>query len=170
MTQFQKLSFQLNGDLLTSAYGVYIIEFTHPETEKIYYVGQTGDAKHISARSPFYRLAAHLQHLKSSTQNQVNKGLREEFNLESQEEFEKVLNEAILKIHFYKTDEFDFNISREQHVELRRKTLALETALLKLLNENDINTLNKNGVTYKDYTHMNEQAKNIINEIGLSYE
>jgi hypothetical protein len=52
---------EIKGTLLQSSYGVYIVEIKHVDEPKSFlYIGQTGDSNHITARSPFYRLSAHL--------------------------------------------------------------------------------------------------------------
>src|SRR5690554_2757169 len=134
----------IKGSDLKSTYGVYIILIKDAlEIPTHYYIGQTGDAKHISARSAFYRIAAHLGYSKS-TQNQLFKGIVKDQNFhnddnrEVRKKVEAWLKDKTLEIHFYKTDDFDFlkegkkehPKNHKEHTIKRRKTLALETALL----------------------------------------
>lgn len=180
MTTTQELNktlIEVHGNWLTSAYGVYIIEITYNKKDKYYYVGQTGDAKAISARSPFYRIAAHLGYSKN-TQNQVYEGLKEKLDIKSRKEMEDWLANVNLKIHFFKTDDYQFCDEREgseafkkfkqdKHLPLRRKTLALETALLQTIQDKKYKILNKSFTTYRKYKDAVDQAKQIWTKIGI---
>jgi len=51
----------IEGSLLQSFYTVYLIQIENTkENDVYYYVGQTGNAKIITARSPLYRIGGHL--------------------------------------------------------------------------------------------------------------
>jgi hypothetical protein len=71
----------VKGQFLMSAYAVYLIEIQNGN-EKYYYVGQTGDPKALSARSPYYRLAALPSSGLIGVQSIVEKCLSVENNLE----------------------------------------------------------------------------------------
>ena len=143
------------GSDLESTYGVYIIFIKDKNDNPIYfYVGQTGDAKHISARSSFYRIAAHLSYTKS-TQNQIFKAIvtktklsetKKYEDLEKQEKREvrkKVeawLKDKTIEMLFYKTADFEFldeekEDNQKLHLDLRKQTLALETALIQVVED-----------------------------------
>jgi hypothetical protein len=176
----------IKGSDLVSTYGVYIILIKDAKGKPThYYVGQTGDAKHISARSAFYRIAAHLGYSKS-TQNQLFKGIKEhlEFpdhteNREVRKQVEAWLKDKTLEIHFYKTAEFEFlqegkeefPKNHDKHTENRQETLALETALLQELENKKTNLtrINKDTalVTYKKFEDQMEKAKEIIKDLGI---
>lgn len=173
----------IKGSDLESTYGVYIILIKDAKEKPThYYVGQTGDAKHISARSAFYRIAAHLGYSKS-TQNQLFKGIKDHLEIpddaESREVRKKVeawLKDKTLEIHFYKTDDFEFlkegkeefPDNHKNHTEKRQKTLALETALLQELKKTDrLKCMNNSFITYKDFQSQLENAREIIKELKL---
>lgn len=74
MSEQKKIKINFKPEWFQSGYFVYIITIIHKDRGLFYYIGQTGDRKHISARSPFYRLIAHLRPYKS-TDNQLANGL-----------------------------------------------------------------------------------------------
>lgn len=155
---------ELNGNLLVSKYGVYIVRIEHGEADIFYYVGQTGDAKYITARSSFYRLAAHLSYGKS-TQNQVYAALQKRTDITDRYAFERWLEDASIKMYFFKVSDFqnltESTENKEIHIRKRRETLALETALLEKGRSMNKILLNSEGVTFRDYHHMEDQAAEI---------
>lgn len=167
----------IKGTDLQSAYGVYVVLIKDQE-KTFYYVGQTGDAKYISARSPFYRIAAHLGY-STSTQNQVYKALSEQLGIDlfdsrkAREEMENWLADKKLDIHYFKVDDFEFldelmEEHKQEHTDKRRKTLALETALLQELEgKKGMVRLNKNAVSYSQFRSAVPQAQEIIQILGL---
>lgn len=167
----------IKGTDLQSAYGVYLV-LIKDQGKTFYYVGQTGDAKYISARSPFYRIAAHLGYSKS-TQNQVYKALSNHLKIDFSEprkargEMELWLVDKTLDIHYFKVDDFDFlDESKDEHKHLhsdkRRKTLALETALLQELHgKKKMIRLNSNSKSYSHFHDATPQAQEIIQFLGL---
>jgi hypothetical protein len=164
---------EIKGELLSSAYSVYVVEITN-HSSNYYYVGQTGDAKVISARSPFYRLAAHLGYSKS-TQNQIYRGLQSKLGLSNREEMEKWFFTSTLKMHYFKISDFTFlDALNESHLAshhtLRRKTLIYETALIRELKAiHSENVLNLSEVTYKIADpSSNAFVQNVFLKLGLS--
>lgn len=172
MEILEHINITIEGKHLSNAYGVYIIIIQGKNEESpYYYVGQTGDAKVISARSPFYRVAAHLGYRKS-TQNQVYEGLKKSLKIEGENsrwEMEQWLDDKTINIHFFKTDEFKFlkEDDRSTHTKNRRKTLALETALLQelLVKVGKEAVLNKSYITYKKFEDEIPQAKKILKNL-----
>lgn len=175
----------LDGDLLTSAYGVYVIIILKEEKRYVYF-GQTGDAKHLSARGSFYRLAPHFGYSKS-TQNQIYQFLRNHNhkkklehqnspNLKDREDVEKWLHNAQISMHYYPIEEYkhwkDTKNNREKyHTPNRRGTLALETALLQIFKEQqDILLINKNKVTYSKWKDKLEDAIAILTDLEIPHD
>lgn len=170
MTKEPHSHITIKGSDLVSAYGVYIV-LIMDQTKNYCYVGQTGDAKYISARSPFYRIAAHLGYGKS-TQNQVYEGLKKELMLSTKKEMENWLANKTIDIHFFKTDDFEFMLeskaNKKTHIYKRRRTLVLESALLQELKEHqELTLLNQNHMTYKDFEEAIPKAKEIMKTIEL---
>ncbi len=65
----------IKGEQFQKAYLVYIVKVTRTEKGSFYYVGQTGDRNHKTARPAFRRLAAHLCDQGHSTENQIYRAL-----------------------------------------------------------------------------------------------
>jgi hypothetical protein len=163
---------EIKGELLLSAYAVYVIEIINKKA-KYYYVGQTGDAKVISARSPFYRLAAHLGYSKS-TQNQIYKGLSSKLSLSSRGDMEKWFRTATIRMHYFKTNDFAFLDSAIEghlalHHKLRRKTLIHETAVIKKLGvKYSDRLLNRAKVTYREIDISSDRfSRKVFRKLGL---
>ncbi|MCC6701918.1 MAG: hypothetical protein IT221_10370 [Fluviicola sp.] len=173
----------IKGSDLVSTYGVYIILIKDASDKPThYYVGQTGDAKHISARSAFYRMAAHLGY-STSTQNQLFKAIKKLLlikddldNREVRKQVEAWLKDKTLEIRFFKTADFEFLQEGKDefpenykiHTDKRQETIALETALLQELEKTtNLVRMNKSSMTYKDFEKAIPRAKEIIKTIGL---
>lgn len=56
--EIKHIEISFNSEWFQSCYSVYVLTITHSGNE-YFYIGQTGDRKHVSARSPFYRLMGH---------------------------------------------------------------------------------------------------------------
>lgn len=71
------LEISFNPEWFQSGYYVYVISIKHISRGMFYYIGQTGDRKHVAARSPFYRLMGHFNtyYLKKGTDAQMVQGL-----------------------------------------------------------------------------------------------
>jgi hypothetical protein len=67
----------LEGKHFQKNYLIYVISVINEQKGNYYYVGQTGDRNYRTARPAFSRLAGHFRDLKSSTENQVYKGILE---------------------------------------------------------------------------------------------
>jgi hypothetical protein len=179
----------IHGKDLISAYAVYVVIIMDIKAHRKYiYVGQTGDAKHLSARSSFYRMAAHLGYSKS-TQNQIYRGLVKvnEFssnNIENEsnriyrEKMELWLADKDIISHRFKLADFEFledNVPRshknyQTHTSKRRQTLKVETALLqklKNIQSSKLILLNESLMTFKQHKEGNHVANQIINLLKL---
>ena len=102
----------IGKEQLKSMYSIYIIVLKN-EDSKYFYIGQTGDRNHISARAPFLRLTGHLDKQKTSTQNQIYKGimkkiLKIEYDENTYENVEDYFSN--LKLTMYTFPIFDFKI------------------------------------------------------------
>lgn len=71
--QIKHIEISFKSEWFQSCYSVYVLTIKHKENE-YYYIGQTGDRKHLSARSPFYRLMGHYSPYQG-TDTQLVKGL-----------------------------------------------------------------------------------------------
>ena len=133
------------------SYLIYIIELNHNNENKYYYIGQTGDRNYITARPPFLRLAGHLNSQKSSTENQIYKGIAEKIlklNWNKKDELKEKVNDflihTIITMSIFSIMDFDNNIDKKGHEENRIKTEEIENELIlkfieKYGNDNIIN-------------------------------
>jgi hypothetical protein len=129
----------LGGSWLLPAYSVYLAEILKPG-KRYYYVGQTGDGKHLTARSPFHRLAAHLGYQRSSTENQIHKcvaerAMRDYPDLSERESVAKWWGDAQILFHHMRTEAVVGGVTGNDHQTKRRATLRLESALIQALLE-----------------------------------
>ena len=67
----QYFKIELDGNHFVESYLVYVIEISHGGYNRYFYVGQTGDRNHFTARPAFRRLSAHLSDQGRSTENQL---------------------------------------------------------------------------------------------------
>jgi hypothetical protein len=65
----------LDGRQFKKNYLIYVIDIEHKDKGQYFYIGQTGDRNHITARPAFRRLAAHFEDQGRSTQNQVYRAI-----------------------------------------------------------------------------------------------
>jgi len=163
----------LNGkEHLKSMYSIYVIVLNN-NMEKYYYIGQTGDRKHLSARSPFYRLTGHLDKQESSTQNQIYKGIMEKilkikYDKNTYENVENYFENLQLKMYNFPIFEFNYNATNEEHTEKRQIVEVIENILLNELAK----IIGKNKIINKKYSsiitideNINEKVKNILEYI-----
>lgn len=133
----------ISGTFFRSGYAVYVVEIAHqPTAKKYYYLGQTGDAHYLMARSPFYRMSGHFEY-GASTQNQVFKGLCKLLDIkdkddprEKREAVEAFLVESEIRYHVFRLHDFSYQDENEaEHKRRRHSTLVVETALLRRFKE-----------------------------------
>jgi hypothetical protein len=147
---------QLQGSYFKSSFSVYVVEIKNKQFGRLFYVGQTGDAKHFTARSPFYRMGGHFEY-STSTQNQIFKGVSKKLGLaqasdnrEIRKKVEAFLLASEVNYYVFPVKEFSYdNEDKSKHNSKRRVTLVIETFLLKRFSEiyGDA-LLNKSLVTF----------------------
>ncbi|GAK96929.1 hypothetical protein JCM19294_1238 [Nonlabens tegetincola] len=172
----------IQGKDLVSAYAVYVI-IIKDEQHKYIYIGQTGDAKHLSARASFYRMAAHLGYSKS-TQNQLFTGIVHKlgwYNDEQRvkrEKFENWILNKTIENHSFKLNDFEYleelkdrtHDNYVHHKLMRRQTLKVETALIQELENNNgsnLTLLNKSKKSISKYEEGNPVAMQILKDLNL---
>lgn len=179
------MEISFNPEWFNSGYFVYVIIINHTDKGTYYYVGQTGDRKHQSARSPFYRMMGHYNtyNLGSGTDSQLIKGLiNQKLITPTKEKSTRIcVEEAIIdgrlqiKSQFFKLDEFNSADTFEIHREKRIFSEQVEQSIInhfikvkrKLFNdENKIGTTNiKNSAAIKK---ANEIIKNLNHESSVN--
>ena len=158
----------IGKEQLKSMYSIYIIILNN-NNEKYYYIGQTGDRKDISARSPFYRLTGHLDKQKSSTQNQIYKGIMEKilkikYDENTYENVENYFANLNLKMYTFPIFDFEYKIKSDEHSKRRIKVEEIENELIYefIIKYGKDKILNKK---YKKVIRKNEIINEIINYI-----
>ena len=116
---------ELQPEWFKMGYYVYIVVIEY-KAKKYFYVGMTGDRKYETARSPFYRMGGHFSQIKSSTQNQVIKGLQ---NILGITNVESALPDMRFTYYSYLIDSFDRNDTSNHHVK-RKKAEQIESSLI----------------------------------------
>jgi hypothetical protein len=137
----------LEGQHFKRYYLLYIIEIIH-EKYKYYYIGQTGDNSHTTARPAFRRLVGHLDDIGGSTQNQVYRYLafdvldfpkptekNQKFNEKIKQAVEDFLVESTVKMYVYRIQPFESGISHEKHLEVVRKVTFFEQIVIALFKQ-----------------------------------
>lgn len=132
---------ELKPEWFKPGYYVYIVVMAYKRS-KYYYVGMTGDRKFTTARSPFYRMSGHFVQIKSSTQNQVIKGIREKFGNKN---IDKILVQSTFTYYCYLIDEF-IDGQKDLHKSKRKRAEKVESWLIKQFWERfNSNVFNKKG-------------------------
>lgn len=132
---------QIDGNQFEQAYLIYIIEVRHPDHESHYYVGQTGDRNHRTARPAFRRLGGHLSDQGHSTENQlyraiVSKILELEkppsgkFETELKSKVSHFLRESTIEMHAFPLRKFQDDCTLELHKENREFIEAVENVII----------------------------------------
>ncbi len=144
---------EINGKYLESKYSIYVIEIIN-NNDNYYYIGQTGDAHYITARSPFRRLNGHLSDLKSSTENQIykyfamqlienNESNSKSYSSEEKELIENFFVNSLIKMYSFPLIDFKYNSSIETHKNKRKQVVEFEKQLIHLFKNSNRNLINK---------------------------
>lgn len=166
--------FTVDGKQFKPGYIIYVIRVCSEERECFYYVGQTGDRKHITARPPFRRLSGHLEELRKSTQNQLYKGIiervlcieinrDEKYSAEVKRKVSDFLEKSGVDMHVFSIKEFPESVETEKHKENVRYVEDIEKNLIQLVAKKlgDDVLLNKK----RHKPSGDQSAKNIASEI-----
>jgi len=127
----------INGsEMLKSSYSVYVIVLNN-NNNKFFYVGQTGDRHSISARPPLLRLMGHLEKQKTSTQNQIYRGIVEkilniQYDSDVYEKVEEYLKSATLEMYIFPIYEFDYAIKKADHSKYVKNVETIENQVINI--------------------------------------
>jgi len=143
-----EIQITLDGVIFRRQYLLYIIEISHKD-DKIYYIGQTGDNKHTTARPAFRRLAAHFEDVGQSTQNQIYRFLAAEvlgiteaasrnsaFSERIKQEVEEYLVKSTTRMYVYPLEAFLPGIQHTQHLEIVRRVTGFENLVINIFMAN----------------------------------
>ena len=162
----------IGEEQLRSMYSIYIIVLKS-EHGKYFYIGQTGDRAHITARSPFYRLSGHLGKQNRSTENQIYKGIMDKilkikFDENTYEKVEDYFKKSQLTMYTFPIFDYQYNTTKEKHTEKRQNVEEIESKLInEFLKKYGINRiLNKsNGIErFNGNNNQIEEIKKYIFE------
>lgn len=117
---------KLQPEWFRNGYYVYVVVVEYQE-KKYYYVGMTGDRKHFTARSPFYRMGGHFM-LGKSTQNQIIKGIEKKFDVIVKDD-SNILCDMDISYYAWLINEYN-RADEAKHHEYRTIGEKIESALI----------------------------------------
>ena len=157
----------LQSNWFENGYYVYTVVINY-QNENYFYIGMTGDRKHVIARSPFYRMSGHFQ-LGKSTQNQIIKGIERVFSVSAKDD--NVLTAMNFTYYAWKIKPFVNSITSEEHHLNRIVTEKIESNLIVLCQQHfgteKVFNYNKSR---KDFTGYETETKNIFNQLLAKIE
>ena len=117
----------IDGVQFKKSYLLYVIEIKHKGQGSFYYVGQTGDRHHLTARPAFSRLGAHFSDQGNSTENQVYKsiarkvlqleiGARKAFTQDVKNQVADFLSDCKIRMHVFPLLDFVDTLLKEEHM------------------------------------------------------
>jgi hypothetical protein len=136
---------ELDGNHFVDSYLVYIIEVTNDEYGRFFYVGQTGDRNHFTARPAFRRLSAHLSDQGRSTENQLYRHIATQilkyqleknkvFKTETKADVAKFLRKAKICMHVFPIRAFDRALISEHKANREFVELVENEVISQILN------------------------------------
>lgn len=116
----------------------------------------TGDRKHITARSPFYRMTPHFNRLNSSTENQIFIGLGDKIGIDN---IATCIEKLSIAYYAFLVEPIIENSSN--HHSKRIRTEKVESALITIMKEKDPHVILNKQLSCKSF----EQGKLMAEEI-----
>lgn len=165
--QIKHIEVKFNAEWFESCYSVYVLTIKKG-VEVFYYIGQTGDRKHISARSPFYRLMGHYSPYQG-TDTQLVRGLIKNnlINIMEGKSLRVCLEEAFYNKHvevkadYFKVDDFDGT----KHSTKRILVEQVEQVIINYFLQNKKIVFNKIKYNNIERAKANTSAINIATKI-----
>ena len=164
----EHVQLKFNSSWFQTAYYVYVLTVFKANKPVFYYVGQTGDRKHITARSPFYRLTSHFRPYNGTDSQLANEifksGLLQELNYENngyglEQAFYK--KELEIKADYFKLLDFDGN----NHSINRKFSEEIEQLIIRQIPEDKlVNKITKKKIENSEAEIM---AKQIIKKLKI---
>lgn len=133
---------EIDGRQFKTAYLVYIVKLTSQTLGDFYYVGQTGDRHHLTARPAFRRLAGHLSDQGHSTENQVyrqiavkilgieNASAKQTFTQQTKDIVSEFLSECKIEMFVHPLAKFVSSANSDSHKSDRQLTEKIENELI----------------------------------------
>lgn len=166
--EIKHIEISFNADWFESCYSVYLLTIKKNTKEIYYYIGQTGDRKHISARSPFYRLMGHYSPYKGTDTQLVNGLIK--FKLINKPEGKSLrvcLEDAFYNKHIsVKADYFKIKgFDETTHADKRMLVENVEQLLIDHFLKNKKKLFNDTSSSLIKKAKMDEEAVDILNKI-----
>ena len=168
--EIEQMEIIFKPEWFQSAYYVYVLTIEHNDKQTYYYVGQTGDRNHKSARSPFYRLMGHYNtyNFTKGTDAQLVKGLFNNNLIKQPEDKSKrVCVEEAIKSGAIKITAKYFKIADFGELEHKSCVKMVEEIELKLIQlmKKKYELFNKQSDEIKEITNKEniERAETIFN-------
>ena len=134
---------EINGHQFEKAYLIYIVKLTsfNPNYGEYYYIGQTGDRNHFTARPAFRRLAGHFSDQGNSTENQIYKAIVSgilnkkyskgtPFDPDIKSSVTEFLINSTIEMFVYPIKAFSESDSKEDHETNRKNVEKIEAELI----------------------------------------
>jgi hypothetical protein len=154
-----------------NSYLIYIIEIEYNCIDKYFYIGQTGDRNHKSARPPFFRLSGHLNQQEKSTENQIYKGIVEQIlklDWNNKDDLRIKVNNflinSIITMTVFPIFDYNYEIEMNLHKNNRIKVEEIENLLI----SEYIKKYDRKKILNKKYTpnkHYSDEIKKYVYEI-----
>lgn len=172
MTEIKQMVISFNSEWFKSGYYIYILTIEHKTKGIFYYIGQTGDRKHVAARSPFYRLMGHFNpyNIKKGTDVQLVNGLinhnlieTPSLNINARICIEEAIESKSIKIHanYYAISDFDST----NHKAKRTFVEEVELALINNFRRTGAKLFNNEGKIGDNKDVTNKEAIDVATEI-----
>jgi hypothetical protein len=154
-----------------NSYSIYIIEIEYNRINKYFYIGQTGDRNHKSARPPFFRLSGHLNTQEKSTENQIYKGIVEQIlklDWNNKEDLRIKVNNflinSIITMTVFPIFDYNYEIDVNLHKSNRKIVEEIENLLISeyIIKYDRKKILNKKYIQKK---HYSDEIKKYVDEI-----
>jgi hypothetical protein len=154
---------KLQPEWFQNGYYVYVVVINHRE-KRYYYIGMTGDRKHLVARSPFYRMSGHFM-LSKSTQNQIIKGIKNILGIDIKVNTD-MLCEMNIAYYAWLIKPFIKQPSESDHHTNREIGEKIESALIKKCQKvfREENVFNKN-LSQKKFEEYQVYAEEIFQQL-----
>ena len=176
-----KIVLSLNGTYLKRQYLIYVVEVAH-DNERFYYIGQTGDNHHVTARPVFRRLAAHLEDVGTSTQNQIYRFIAKDilgiakaaerktaFDEQTKQMVEKYLTSSTVTMYAYPLQPFVASVKHLEHLEVVQKVTLFEKIVIQAFIGSSKHIMNKivSKIPHRSHYPYPDILQEIVRDFGL---
>ena len=162
---------QLAGEQFVRAYLIYIVELVNEKYGTYYYIGQTGDRNHVTARPAFRRLSAHLNDQGYSSENQLYRAIVSQilnkdcirgkaFDKNIKDSVSAFLCQSTVNMHVFPIRQFDAKTAHLNHANDRKFVEQIEDCVI----ENLISKVGRERVLNKRLLAKNDLGNAEVSE------